>query len=122
MLTLTAHLSADDKLKLVTFVRGLTGNLALAYNLKCLFANNFVSQVHRIAIEEGLLAAVAEYLLACNPASDQLKWKECFTKSRDFFGFVLEGALKIPLTEEVRKEAQCVEVQRNCHFTMVPIR
>ena len=98
MLTLTAHLSTDDKLKLVTFVRGLTGNLALAYNLKCLFANNFVSQVHRIAIEEGLLAAVAEYLLACNPVPDQLKWKECFTKSRDFFGFVLEGALKIPLS------------------------
>jgi hypothetical protein len=122
LLTLTAHLSEDDKMKLIAYLRTLTGNLPLAYNLKCLFANNFVSQVHRIAIEEGLLAALADFLRGCTPALDQLEWKECFTKFRDFIGFVLEGALKLQLTEDLRAEAKCVEVQRNCHFTLGPIR
>jgi hypothetical protein len=49
--------------------------MPLAYNIKCLLANNFVSQVHRIAIEEGLLAALAEYLRNCLPIPDQITWK-----------------------------------------------
>lgn len=101
-MTLAAHLSDDDKVKVVTFLRAWTDNMPLVYNLKCLFHNNFVSQVHRIAIEEGLLLAVADYINGCTPALDQLTWKESFTKFRNFMGFVLEGALKIPLTEELR--------------------
>lgn len=99
LLTLCAHLSEDDKIKLVAYLRTLAGNLPLAYNFKCLFANNFVSQVHRIAIEEGLLASLSDFLRGCTPTLDQLTWKESFTKFRDYMGFVLEGALKLPITE-----------------------
>jgi hypothetical protein len=122
LLTLAAHLSEDDKLKVVLFLRALTDNLPLAYNLKCLFHNNFASQAHRIAIEEGFLLAIADYLRACTPPLQQITWKECFGRFRDFMGFVLEGALKVNLTEEMRAEANCVEIQRNCHFTLGAIR
>lgn len=88
-MALAAHLSEDDKVKVVTFLRAWTDNMPLAYNLKCLFHNNFVSQVHRIAIEEGLLLAVTDYINGCTPALDQLTWKESFTKFRNFMGFVL---------------------------------
>ena len=67
LLILAAHLSDDDKLKLTTFVRAYTHNLPLAYGLKCLLSNNFVSQAHRIAIEEGLLLAVSEYIKGSTP-------------------------------------------------------
>lgn len=122
LLTLAAHLGDDDKIKVVLFLRAFTDNLPLAYNLKCLFHNNFVSQVHRIAIEEGFLVAIADFIRGCTPQLDQFTWKECFARFRDFMGFVLEGALKIALTEEMRAEYKCVEVQRNCHFTLGAIR
>lgn len=99
MLTVAAHLSDDDKIKVVAFLRSLTGNLPLAYSLKCLFANNFASQLHRIAIEEGFIIAIADYLRGCTLGLIQPTWKECFSRFRDFIGFVFEGALKIPLTE-----------------------
>ena len=67
MLVITAHLSDDDKLKLTTFMRGLTHNMPLVYGLKCLMSNNFISQSHRIAIEEGLMLAIADYLRNCTP-------------------------------------------------------
>ena len=67
LLTLAAHLSSDDKIKFVHFVRSLTKNNPLTFGLKSLLSNNFISQVHRIAIEEGLLAALASYLLKCKP-------------------------------------------------------
>jgi hypothetical protein len=51
LMTLAAHLSDDDRVRVVAFLRTLTGNLPLAYGLKCLLKNNFASQAHRIAIE-----------------------------------------------------------------------
>ena len=107
-MTLAAHLSDDDKIKVVISLRAFTDDLPLAYNLKCLFHNNFVSQVHRIAIEEGFLVAIAHFIRGCTPSLDQFTWKECFGRFRDFVGFVLEGAFKIVLTEEMRAEAKCV--------------
>lgn len=69
---LAAHLSEDDKLKLTTLIRGLTENMPLVYGLKCLMSNNFISQAHRIAIEEGLMLAVADYLKNSTPELDNL--------------------------------------------------
>jgi Ubiquitin family len=59
LLILAAHLADDDKLKFAVFIRGLTQNLPLVFALKCLFVNDFLSQAHRIALEEGLLIAVS---------------------------------------------------------------
>jgi len=50
LLLLSAHLSNDDKLKIISFIRGLTLNMPLTFGLKCLLNNTFVSQAHRIAI------------------------------------------------------------------------
>ena len=69
---LSAHLSEEDKLKLPYLVRGMTENMPLVYGLKCLMRNNFLSQSHRIALEEGLLLAIAEYLRGCTPEMDQV--------------------------------------------------
>jgi len=46
--------------------------MPLAYALKCLLRNNFVSQCHRIALEEGLLLALSEYIRSCTPQLEQL--------------------------------------------------
>ena len=53
-------------------MRGLTQNMPLVYGLKCLMSNNFISQCHRIAIEEGLMLAVADYIKSCTPELDKV--------------------------------------------------
>lgn len=34
----------------------------------------------------------------------------------------MEGSLKIALSEEIKAESKCLEVQRNCYITMGPIK
>ena len=41
--------------------------MPLVYGLKCLLRDNFLSQCHRIAIEEGLIVALAEHIRCCTP-------------------------------------------------------
>lgn len=69
---LAAHLGEQDRLKLTTFVRGLTQNMPLVYGLKCLLSNSFISQTHRIAIEEGLIQALVDHCKCCTPELDKL--------------------------------------------------
>lgn len=102
LLILAAHFSDDDKLKLTTFMRGLTHNMPLVYSLKCLLSNNFVSQSHRIAIEEGLMQALADYLKCLTPELDKLEYGDIFTHFRDFMDYVLEGFKKLTNMEEIK--------------------
>ena len=74
LLALTAHLSDDDKVRLPYFIRGLTQNMPLAYAVKCLMRNNFLSQCHRIALEEGLMLALSEHIKSCTPELDKLEY------------------------------------------------
>jgi hypothetical protein len=60
-------LAEEDKLKFAVFVRGLTQNMPLVFALKSLFNNDFLSQTHRIALEEGLLLGVSEFIRKCTP-------------------------------------------------------
>ena len=48
--------------------------MPLVYGLKCLMRNNFVSQGHRIAIEEGLLLAMADHVKNCTPEMDKIEY------------------------------------------------
>ena len=104
MLVLSAHLSDDDKLKITTFIRALTHNMPLVYGLKCLMRNNFLSQCHRIAIEEGMMIAVSEYIKSCTPELDQLLFTDIFSHFRPFIGFVMEGFKKMTNMSDIKDE------------------
>jgi hypothetical protein len=84
--------------------------------------NNFVSQVHRIAIEEGLMLALADHIKNCTPELDKLEYSEIFTHFRDFMDFVVVNLKKLTNMGEVKESEEDVEVQTNCHFTMKPIK
>ena len=75
LLALTAHLAEDDKLRFGTFIRAFSHDLPLTFGLKCLLNSNFVSQCHRIAIEEGLLMALSDYIKSSSPQLDALEYK-----------------------------------------------
>ena len=95
LMVLASHLSEDDKVRLPYFIRALTHNMPLVYGLKCLMRNNFISQCHRIAIEEGLMLALSEHLTNSTPELDTLEYSEIFSQFRSFLDYVLEGFKKI---------------------------
>jgi hypothetical protein len=76
--------------------------MPLTYALKCLLRNNFVSQYHRIALEEGLLLAVSDYIRGCTPQLDQLEFGNIFSHVRDFMDYVLEGMKKLTNMQDIK--------------------
>ena len=103
MLTLTAHLTADDKLKLPYFIRGLTQNMPLTYAVKCLMSDTFTSQCHRIALEEGFMLVLSEHIKSCTPKLEKLEYGEIFTYFRNFMDFAIEAMKKITNMEEIKE-------------------
>lgn len=89
LLVMGQHLSDDDKLKLTCFVRENTGNYPLAFALKCLFNKVFASQAHRIALEEGLFAAICDFLKSCDPLPKNIEMDNVFSCFRSYMGFCL---------------------------------
>lgn len=77
--------------------------MPLVYALKCLLRNNFVSQGHRIALEEGLLLAVSDYVRGCTPQLEQLEFGDVFIHFRDFMDYVLEGMKKLTNMQEIKE-------------------
>lgn len=122
LLILAAHLSDDDKLKITTFIRSLTQNMPLVFGLKCLLNNVFISQTHRIAIEEGLLQTLSEHLKYCSPELDKLEYKDIFLHLRDFLGFVFEGFKKMNNIDQIKEAEEVVDIQTICVFTLKPIK
>lgn len=82
--------------------------MPLVYAFKCLMRNNFLSQAHRIALEEGLLLAISEYIRACTPVLDQLEYSNIFTHIRDFLGYVLEGMKKLANFQDIKESEEDV--------------
>lgn len=90
LLVMSAHLSEEEKLKMVTLVRGLTQNMPLVYALKCLFNNNFLSQAHRIALEEGWLMCLSDFARICKPEPTTVLYSDLFLHSRRYIDYLLE--------------------------------
>lgn len=78
LLAITAHLSDNDKLRVSAFLREFTGNIPLVFAVKLLFKNSFLSQAHRVALEEGFIVALTDYIKKCTPLLATLEFKNIF--------------------------------------------
>jgi hypothetical protein len=90
--------------------------------LTLLFKKAFLSQAHRIALEEGFYVAMWHFISACNPVP-QTEVGKLFSHTRDFFGFVMEGMKNTPKSEvEINARSQTLVIQNSCALTTKPIK
>ena len=82
--------------------------MPLTYAVKCLMRNNFLSQCHRIALEEGLMLVLSEHIKSCTPELDKLEYGEIFTYFRNFMDFAIESMKKITNMEEIKERQEDV--------------
>lgn len=90
ILALGIHLGEIEKLRMLSFVRYYTSNEPLVCALRTLFLNGFLSQAHRISLEEGLYTALWHYAKGCNP-SPKTEVEFLFNHTRDLLGFFYEA-------------------------------
>lgn len=88
LLSLGFHLSDFDKNKFLSFIRTYTVNEPLVCALRVLFYSGFLSQVHRVALEEGFYAAIWNYAKSSNPHPHTEK-QFLFNHIRHFIAFVI---------------------------------
>ena len=81
-------MSDGDKNRFLSFIRSYTGNEPFVCALRVLFYFGFLSQAHRIALEEGFYTAVWNY---CKSSTSQPHTEKqfLFNHIRHFIGFVL---------------------------------
>lgn len=113
-LTMKVHMAEEQKLKLISVVRSELGNLPLANALAQLLLGGFVSQAHKVALEEGLFYQIQAW---AREASQELKPAEIFKSIRPFIGYILEWGKQLQVSDAMRKRNSFVVMRAECHLS-----
>lgn len=90
--------------------------------LRVLFYSGFLSQAHRIALEEGFYAAIWNYAKSSNPHPHTEK-QFLFNHIRHFLGFVLDAIGHTPHSEqEFSQREETLLITKSCQLTTKDIK
>lgn len=95
--------------------------MSLVYAFKSIFSDCFVSQVSRIALEEGLFACVLNFIKGLKTIPS-IKSDDAFLYIRNFLGYILTSSTKAKDIPKINNHFESIILRNICYFTLKPIK